>query len=60
MREKLEKLIEDLQLKQSLLMNEAFRSLDVDDYENYGFHNGQRVFCEQMEIKLKQISEDEM
>ncbi|ADY20339.1 hypothetical protein P4U05_17035 [Bacillus paranthracis] len=59
MKDQLEKLIEDLQLKRSLLMNEAFRALDVDDHENFGFHNGQRVFCEQMIEKLNQILEAE-
>ncbi|MDT3497174.1 hypothetical protein NLU03_22990 [Bacillus toyonensis] len=55
MRAKLEELVEGLKLNRSLLMSSACKALEESKDEEYGYYNGQRVFCEQMEWKLKQI-----
>ncbi|MED2983192.1 hypothetical protein P4311_17485 [Bacillus thuringiensis] len=58
MRAKLEKPVEELKLNRSLLMSSACKALDESKEEEYGYYNGQRVFGEQMESKLKQILEE--
>ncbi|MED2763464.1 hypothetical protein P4283_15560 [Bacillus thuringiensis] len=58
MRAKLENLVGNLQLSQSILGSRALKFLDDGDIETYGYYNRQRVVCERMKKEIEKMLKD--